>query len=369
MRRPDSDLKTSLADQVQQILPGFLCRYSLLSVSTLGEGNINDTYLVEFSDGDPVVLQRINGIVFPEPARVADNVQLVTEHIRQRRAVNDSVRTTLRVIAPRNGKSCFVDREGHVWRMVGYLANTECFPAVRSTSQAYEGGSMLGWFHHQLDDLRPELLIDPLPGFHNLPSYCRHFKKVRSGHKRKLTTDLNYCCREADKRLVDGGLLHAALRRGKTSTRVIHGDPKIGNILFDKDTRRAVALIDLDTVSMGILQYDIGDCLRSYCNVMGEDPAHPGDVIFDLDICKSMLMGYTASGASLPASERELVFQGVRLLTYELALRFLIDYLNNDQYFKVSDENENLRRSLVQFFLLNSIEKQRDTIEKIARQV
>lgn len=369
MRRSDSDLKTSQANHIQQILSGFLCRYSLLSVSTLGEGNINDTYLVEFSDGDPVVLQRINGIVFPDPVRVADNVQLVTEHIREQRAVTDSARRSLCVIASRNGKSCYVDGDGHVWRMVDYLANTECFPSVRSASQAYEGGSMLGWFHHQLDDLKPELLLDPLPGFHDLPAYCRHFKQARSAHRRKLTTDLNYCCREADKRLADGGLLHAALRSGKTSTRVIHGDPKIGNILFDKDTRRAVALIDLDTVSMGILQYDIGDCLRSYCNVMGEDPSDPDDVVFDLDICKSMLTGYTASGASLPASERELVFQGVRLLTYELALRFLTDYLNNDQYFKVSDEDENLRRALVQFFLLNSIEKQRQAIEKIARQV
>ena len=369
MRRSDSELKTSLVDQIEQILPCFLGRYSLLSVSTLGEGNINDTYLVEFSDGDSVVLQRINGIVFPEPVRVADNVQLVTEHIRQRRADTDSARKSLLVIASRNGKSCYVDGDGDVWRMVGYLANTECFPAVRSASQAYEGGSMLGWFHHQLDDLKPQLLLDPLPGFHDLPAYCRHFKQAWSAHSRKLTTDLNYCCREADKRLVDGGLLHAALRSGKTSTRVIHGDPKIGNILFDKDTGRAVALIDLDTVSMGILQYDIGDCLRSYCNVMGEDPSHPGDVVFDLAICKSMLTGYTASGASLPVSERELVFQGVRLLTYELALRFLTDYLNNDQYFKVSDEDENLRRALAQFFLLNSIEKQRYAIEKIARQV
>ncbi len=369
MRRSDSDNKKILIDRLRKIVPSFLSRHSGLCVSLLGEGNINDTYLVEFSDRAPVVLQRINPKVFPEPVIVADNVQLVTEHIRHRKPASGTDRRTLRVIPARSGGSCFVDDQGHVWRMVEYHANTECYPSVRSGSQAFEGGAMLGWFHRQLDDLKPECVLNPLPGFHDLPAYCRHFQQVMSCHTRKLTTDLKQCCREADKRRADAPLLQSALSSGKTGARVIHGDPKIGNILFDKDSSRAVALIDLDTVSAGILQYDIGDCLRSYCNVSGEDPCRPEDVVFDLDICTLMLKGYCSSGASFPPSERALVYQGARLLTYELALRFLSDYLNNNQYFKVSDEEKNLRRAVAQFSLLSSIERQRESIEKIALQV
>ena len=367
MRHSDSDVKMVLTERIRQIVPFFLCRYSLLSVSLLGEGNINDTYLVEFSDRASVVLQRLNGNVFPDPIRVADNVQLVTEHIRHQNGP-DSVRRTLRVIPTISGNSCLVDDDGHVWRMVDYLENTECFPSVRSSSQAFEGGGMLGWFHRRLDDLSLDRVLDPLPGFHDLPAYCRQFQQAVSSHKKKLTPDLQYCCQEADKRLPEAGLLQAALRSGKTHRRVIHGDPKIGNILFDKDSKRAVALIDLDTVSTGILHYDIGDCLRSYCNVLGEDPCRPESVVFDLDICQLMLKGYSGSGVYFPPSERNLVYQGVRLLTYELALRFLTDYLDNNHYFKVSDEDENLRRAVVQFFLLGSIEKQQELIGKIALQ-
>ncbi len=368
MRHFDNDMKTVPNERVRQIVPCFLCRYSLLSVSLLGEGNINDTYLVEFSDRASVVLQRINGNVFPDPVRVADNVHLVTEHIRHQKPSPDSVRRTLGVIPTTSGNSCLVDDDGHVWRMVNYLENTECFPTVCSDSQAFEGGAMLGWFHRQLDDLSLDRVLNPLPGFHDLPAYCRHFQQVVSSHKKKLTPDLQYCCQEADRRLPEAAILQSALRSGKTRTRVIHGDPKIGNILFDKDSKRAVALIDLDTVSTGILHYDIGDCLRSYCNVLGEDPRRPDGVVFDLDICQLMLKGYSGSGVYFPASERNLVYQGVRLLTYELALRFLTDFLDNNHYFKVSDEDENLRRAVVQFFLLGSIEKQQESIEKFALQ-
>ena len=369
MRQSDSDTKKSLTDRLSHIVPSFLSRHSGFSVSLLGEGNINDTYLVEFSDRAPAVLQRINPNVFPEPVRVADNVQLVTEYIRHRKPAPGSDRRTLRLIPTRSGASCFIDDQGQVWRMVEYLANTECYSSVRSGSQAFEGGAMLGWFHRQLDDLNPDRVLSPLPGFHDLPGYFRQFQQLMSGHTRRLTTDVKQCCREADKRCGDAALLQSALRSGKTRPRVIHGDPKIDNILFDKDSGRAVALIDLDTVSAGILPYDIGDCLRSYCNVLGEDPCCPEDVVFDLDICRLMLEGYCSSGACFPPSERNLVYQGVRLLTYELALRFLSDYLNNNQYFKVSDEEENLRRAVVQFSLLSSIERQQELIEKIAVQV
>ena len=365
----DMAMNTAVDAHIRQLLPSFFPRSSLLCVSPLGEGNINDTYLLNFSDRDPVVLQRLNAEVFPEPIRVADNVMLVTEHIRNRQKGKDVQRKTLHVIASRSGRSCCLDDDGAVWRMVKYFADTQCLTSISSLNQAFEGGGLLGWFHRQLEHLSPDLIGDPLPGFHDLPAYCRHYRQALLTHTRKAKPDLSYCVQQADRRLADGDHLHSLSKIGKTARRVIHGDPKIGNMLFDRESGRAVALIDLDTVSAGNPACDLGDCLRSFCNVMGEDPPQPADVVFDLDICRAMLEGYRASGASFAAGERELVYQGVRLLTYELGLRFLTDYLNHDTYFKVTDEDKNLRRAVVQFLLLSSIEQQQEAIQKIAREV
>lgn len=354
---------------ITTILPCFFSSFSLASVSRLGEGNINDTYLVMLADRAPVVLQRINSHVFPKPTRVADNVRLVTEHIGRQRQGTEPQRRTVSVIPTLSGSSYSIDSQGQTWRMVDYITNTECFSSVRSERQAYHGGALLGWFHHQLRDLDGELLQDPLPGFHDLPGYFRLYQQAVSSHRRKPSAELHYCCRQAEKRSVDADLLSRALISGHIRKRIIHGDPKIANILFDKDSGEAVALIDLDTVSMGALQFDIGDCLRSYCNAAGEDPTDPDTVVFDLDICRAVLQGYCSSGADLPPSERNLVYQGTRLLTYELALRFLTDYLEEDRYFKVSDGEENLRRARAQFRLLKSVESHRWTIEKMAEQL
>ena len=144
---------------------------------------------------------------------------------------------------------------------------------------------------------------------------------------------------------------------------MIHGDPKCDNFLFDRDSGRARSLIDLDTVSRGLLAVDIGDCLRSFCNPAGEKAR--SDVGFDMQICARLLHGYFQSFAPM-RTERELFYHGVRLLTYELGLRFFTDHLNGDRYFKITRDGENLQRAWVQFKLLESIEAQRSAIEKAA---
>ena len=138
-------------------------------------------------------------------------------------------------------------------------------------------------------------------------------------------------------------------------------------MLLDSGSGRGVALIDLDTVARGLLMYDLGDCLRSFCNPGGETPGRPEAVGFDIGRCEEVLQGYAESGASLTKAERELVYQGVRLMTYELAVRFLTDYLMGNRYFKVRNRLENLHRAMTQIQLLQSIEAQQGAIEECAR--
>ena len=362
-------MEAGIDNHIRSLIPLFLPSSPVLTIAPLGDGNINSTYLITFSNRRPAVLQRINGTVFPRPDIVADNVKLVTDYIRDSQPAQNSLPNTLEVIPALSGRSHVIDGEDEVWRLVEYIDNSLCYTSIPTVHQAERAGAVLGWFHRRLNDFNPEYLRVPLPGFHDLPAYFDFYERVKTVHRRPSSKDLTYCCQQAEMRGGDRHLLHHAHGRGKIQTRVIHGDPKVGNILFDKQSGEPVAIIDLDTVSSGLAQYDIGDALRSFCNKAGEDPENPEAVVFNLDICVALLSGYCSGILQLPSGERELIYQGVRLMTLELAIRFLSDYLDNDRYFKVSDEQENLRRSLVQFHLLHSIEKQQAAIENIAQKV
>ena len=148
--------------------------------------------------------------------------------------------------------------------------------------------------------------------------------------------------------------------------RIIHGDPKINNIMVDNTTGRAVSIIDLDTVMPGLVQYDIGDCLRSCCNTGGEDAPDISAVHFDIGLCRAVLSGYMEEAQRfLTESDLDYFFAAVRLIPFELGLRFYTDFLEGNAYFKVSSTSQNLDRAMAQFKLVQSIEEQEEGIREI----
>lgn len=362
VRHVGQDLRRRLA-----VVLGSFClsEAKVVQVMEFGDGNINDTYLVELNAHPTVVLQRINPAVFPDPVCIAENVGLVTAHLISRRDPAVTTERFPRVIPARDGSSCLIDRHGDVWRVVEYIEQAVSYRTVQSAEQAFEVGRMLGRFHHLLDDFDATLLCPALPGFHDLPGYGRGFCRALAGHRLRPSASLRTCCRFAEQRLAGVSLLEEARNRGDLVERLIHGDPKCDNILFDSRSGRATAIVDLDTVSQGLLQYDLGDCLRSLCNPAGERPADLREVSFDLSVCQRVLEGYCASGANLPAGEQRMLFHGVRLLTFELGLRFLTDYLEGNRYFKIVGQEDNLHRAAVQFELLARIEEQQAAIESL----
>lgn len=362
----DVELASVLPDVLQMFLPQ---RTRIAAIGRLGSGRINDTYLITIENRRPMVLQRINPTVFPDPVCIADNAAAVTAHLAAHRERDTGAERFPMIIAARDGASCVIDRHGNVWRAIEYVQGGVSHQVVQGGKQAFEVGRMLGRFHALLADFDGTVLCTPVPGFHDLPGYCRIFERALSRHRRQGSVLLTTCCEEVHRRLVDASGLVEAMRRGDIAECIIHGDPKCDNILFDRDSGQAVALIDFDTVSKGLLQFDLGDCLRSVCNVVGESPADLGGIMFDLDLCRQLLAGYRASGAMLPQGERHLIFRGVRLLTYELGVRFLTDYLAGDRYFKISDPDDNLQRAAVQFALLKRIEEQQGNIESLVDDV
>lgn len=355
---------------MQEIIEQFLGISSLPLVkpvvTVLGAGNINDTWLVRTGDLS-FVLQRLNRQVFPLPQLVMANLATLSRHLAAK--VNTSgQRWENSILLPTNdGAPFYTDLHGELWRAVTYIDRTTTHQIIATAAQARQVGWALGHFHLLLADLPARNLHETLPGFHLLPSYLDHFDRVMQGMTIPVNPDLRFCLNFVAARRVGADMLEQARQQGKVRVQTIHGDPKAGNVLFDLATDLAVSLIDLDTVGPGLIHYDIGDCLRSCCNVAGEAAADLSRVEFDLDLCREALGGYfSGAGDLLTEYDRELIFPAVRLISFELGLRFLTDYLAGNCYFKVLHAEENLQRALVQFHLVLSIERQKRAIEGIA---
>ena len=335
------------------------------AITPLGNGNINDTWLVTVA-GLKTVLQCLNGDVFPEPEKVIDNFRQVTEHVISRIGAEGIDYRCPRLITTSTGETGFHDENGDWWRGQSYIAehNPEAVLPV-DRDRAAEIGITLGQFHRLTSAMAIEHLHNALPGFHVMSSYLADFARVcqRSlfGPNQELAGCLNFIHEWSDRAMV----LESLENDGYLSKRVVHGDPKIDNLIM---TEQGVAagLLDLDTIGPGLLLYDIGDCLRSICNRHGEYPEYLADVEFDSDIFSAMMQAYNeTAGELLTASDRKHVVDALFSVTYELGLRFFTDHMAGDRYFKVNSRGDNLRKSQVQFTLARSILDKEAMLNKI----
>lgn len=311
------------------------------------------------------VLQRLNPRVFPDPEPVMTNLRLLLNHLSGRPDCPPGL--IPEIITDRSGNDFFFDEENAAWRALSFIEGSTCLKSVPGPFQVREAGRLLATFHRLTADLSVGEIKDPLPGLHDTPGYLRKYEEVRAGLSRNEdSSDFLYCEDFIKTRQSTAARLAEAEIRGILEPRLIHGDPKLANILFDRRNSRALALIDLDTLKPGLLLNDLGDFLRSSCNRSGEDPVNPGEVSFDLDIFKAGLAGYLEEGRSiLGNNEVYYLYEAIRLIPFELGLRFFTDYLQGNVYFKASDGRQNLRRALAQFRLTESIEGQERAIRSV----
>lgn len=339
-----------------------------LDIRPYGNGLINDTFLVTTADDTPrhIILQRINPRVFTEPERLMDNLRVVLAHIRQRQARETRSRDLRfpRLYGTSEGSDFVLDTDGALWRAMEFIEATRVFDTLTGTLQAAEVGFALGRFHELVRDLDPQRLHDTRPQFHNTPHYIKRLDEaLAEAGERRHSPAVHECLAFIETRRAGADTLENARHEGRLGVRPVHGDPKLNNFLFDRRTGTVISLIDLDTVKPGLIHYDIGDCIRSCCNRAGETPADGQAVAFDLAACRAILQNYlSASGADLPAAERELMYEAIRLIPLELGIRFLTDYLEGDRYFKVEHSEHNLVRARAQLGLTSRIEAAGDEI-------
>ncbi|WP_020614198.1 phosphotransferase enzyme family protein [Sediminispirochaeta bajacaliforniensis] len=337
-----------------------------------GNGHINDTYAVSVDQaGRPLryILQRINSHVFHEPIKLMENVhRICVESQKRLQEVGrpDASRRSLTTVLSRDGKAYSCDDEGEIWRLYLFIEGAVGYDIVENRDQAYQAAKAFGAFQQLLTELPGKRLHETIKDFHNTPSRFRRFEELLQEDplKRKDSAagEIDFYRSFADQvsRLTD---LNAS---GRIPERVTHNDTKLNNVLIDTQTNEAVCVIDLDTAMPGLAPYDFGDLVRTSTSPAAEDERDLSKVCLIPELFKAITQGYleTTYGFLLP-EERSNLFFGAKLMTYEVGLRFLTDYLEGDRYFKISSPDHNLVRCRTQMKLVQSMQEQSHLLEEI----
>jgi len=344
------------------IISQFAIPGTLVKAERFGSGLINDTYLCEFThngEARKYILQRINTAVFKAPEEVMANVEKVTTHIAsrlRREGVAEPFAVTPAVIPARDNRSFHRDNAGSYWRMFHFIESGIVYDTVQGALHAREVGRGLGRFQSLVSDLRPETLYDTLPGFHHTEKYLAEYDLALSADGKRRSADVGKERAFVEARRALANMLTGPVASHEIPLRVVHNDPKVNNVMVHKKTGEALCMLDLDTVKPGIVHFDFGDCVRSAANPAGEDAGDLRDVGIDGALFEAITAGYLHEASFLTRKEIDLLPASVKVITFELGLRFLADYLRGDTYFKIKYPTHNLHRARVQFKLLESIE-------------
>jgi Ser/Thr protein kinase RdoA (MazF antagonist) len=360
------------------IAGNFRAQESITAIKPLGNGNVNDTFLVSLEGDEPdaFVMQRVNTRVFQTPELVMRNMLVLGDHI-ERKLNNDPPELNgrrwemPRVMKLRHSNGHWVEDKGDFWRGISYIGAAVSMEVVNSAEQAREVGYGLGMFHHLISDLPVQQLADTLEGFHITPNYLRQYQSlIASRPSNDCCSQEQWCHSFISARQGFASVLEDAKARGDLQLRPIHGDPKVNNLMLDASTGQAIALVDLDTVKPGLVHYDIGDCLRSGCNPLGEESTEFEKIHFDRYRCEAILEGYlSVARRFLTPADHHHLFDAIRLIPFELGLRFFSDHLNGNTYFRTSHPRQNLERALVQFQLTASIESQEAELRSLLQRL
>ena len=336
-----------------------------VSCELYGSGHINRTYLIKTDVGAHYILQCLSSVAFHDIPGLMSNIIRVTKHIAAKDTQPDS---TLHFIPSDSGEYYYLDETGAYWRSYRFV-EAICIQLPETPDDFYQSAVAFGHFQNQLSDFPAETLTETIPNFHNTPDRYRKFRE-------KIAEDpcgrVKDACEEIQfylSREEDGGALQRMRNQGILPLRVTHNDTKLNNVLLDEKTRKAVCVIDLDTVMPGLSAFDFGDSIRFGASTAVEDEPDLQKVQMDLDLFRIYAKGFISSCPSLTAEERNALPLGAKIMTLECGMRFLTDYLDGDHYFKTGYPEHNLVRARTQMKLVADMEEKWAKMERILREI
>ncbi len=359
---------------VEAIAAQFATAGTIGKIQTHAGGHINDSYhLKNSTKGAPdYLLQRVNHNVFKDVPLLMQNTVLVCDHVaaKVRKDYPDEVdRRSLTIIPTTDGLSFFKDPEGNFWRVLRFIDDHLVFDSTTDPDIAYQGALTFGAFTTMLNDLPAEKVGTVIPDFHNmkwrLTQLQESIRKDTAGRLKAVKEEIEYVESRAKMMLT----IHELGESKKIPLRVTHNDTKISNVLFDSD-RKGLCVIDLDTIQPGWVTSDFGDGIRTLTNTGAEDDENLDKVTMDLELYEAFASGFLDSTREilLDAEKDALLYAGL-LFPYMQAVRFLIDYLDGDTYYKVKHPEHNLVRTLAQLKLTKDGEANMDKMRTILKKL
>jgi Ser/Thr protein kinase RdoA (MazF antagonist) len=327
-------------------------------VEPFGNGLINHTWRLHRS-GEEYIVQRINHNVFKDPYAISDNIQLVGEYLRH----NFPGYFFVTPIRSKGGSEIVANGDGY-FRIFPFVKNSITYTTVENPELAFEAARQFARFTHNLSGFNPARLKETIPDFHNISLRFAQFSDaLAKGNKERIATAADvigqvekyrYIVADYEKIKVD-----ARFRK-----RVMHHDTKISNILFDKQNQ-GLCVIDLDTVMPGFFISDVGDMMRTYLAAVSEEETDFSRIEVREEYCLAIVQGYLSEmQADLTAAEKKAFIYAGKFMIYMQLVRFLADYLVNDQYYGSTYEGQNLNRAINQLYLLRSLEEKEEKLQQ-----
>ena len=356
---------------IQTIIQNFNIEGELISLEPNHSGNINNTYVATFSREDGTqrkyLVQKINTTVFKEPYQLMKNIDSITSYLKRQMIKNgDTEHKVLEIIKTKEGKLlCYIktDEERDYYRIYEYIENAITYDCSIDLNIVRNTGRAFGNFQKLLRNFPISKLTETIPDFHNTQKrYKKLLEDIKidsEGRVDEVTREIVSILQRED----NYNLIIEKLGTDEIPYRVTHNDTKVNNVMMNKDTGDYLAVIDLDTVMPGSLLFDYGDGIRSTASTAKEDETDLSKVSLDLNLFEAYTEGYLSEMAEyITEEELELMGESIRIITLELAIRFLNDYINGDTYFKTNYEKHNLDRARNQLALVYDIERKMDYI-------
>lgn len=321
--------------------------------SRIKSGHINETYLITTDTGAKYILQWINQYVFPNVNALMNNMSAVSAFLAAHPGEKTAMISYMRTL---DDKAYYDDGKGGAWRAYRFVDNSICLQCAETPEDFAESARAFGHFQYALRDFPADTLEETIVNFHNTPDRFRQLREAVSADAKHragaVQGELDFVFSREERACV----LQHMHDRGELPVRATHNDTKINNVLFDAHTRKALCVIDLDTVMPGLAAYDFGDAIRFGASTAAEDERDLAKVSFDLAFFRAFTRGFLEACPSLTEAEVYSLAQGAYVMTMESAIRFLADYLNGDVYFSTDRENHNLDRARTQIKLVSDME-------------
>lgn len=352
-----------LYNDIKQPIRQFNFEGKYLSAEELRSGNINSTYRIEFimPDGSRrnYILQRINTVVFKDPKGVMENITNVIDHIdrKLKEKGEDTTRRLLHFVTAKNGSYLYRDPSNSYWRAYVFVDGVTAYNSIEDPALFYEAGRGFGEFQKNLFDFPAEVLHETIPDFHNTKrrfyAFVAAIAEDKAGRVAEIEPEIDFLF---DRRKLMSEIVDR-IDAGILPVRVTHNDTKLNNVLIDNTTGKAACVIDLDTVMPGSSLYDYGDAIRYGASTAAEDESDLSKIGVNMELFKLFTKGFVEEiENALTKEEIHYLPLGAKVMTCELALRFLTDYINGDEYFRIDSPDHNLRRARAQIKLLTEIE-------------